>query len=271
MSNIRWKVVTILVVLVVFAGVGVYPILASRYHWPSPGWLQEKQLKLGLDLKGGVNLEMRVQTDDALKLETDQESERLREALMKASVTFTNLTTPSVSQFRVEGVPPAQDAAFRQAANEVQANFDRSPGVNGTYAFNLKPNIANQLRDEAVIQARETIERRINELGVTEPSISQQGTDQLLVQLPGVDNVERAKSIMGSPGLLELKIVEQGPASTKESLLVGGQVPQGMEIVPGSTSTPGNTANTSYYLVRKVAAVSGRDLRNAHQSLDENN
>src|SRR3954463_687578 len=126
MQNIRWKVVTIIAVLVVFAGVGVYPILAARYHWPSPGWLQEKQLKLGLDLKGGVNLEMRVQTDAAFKLETDQESEGPREELTKRGVTFTNLTTPSVSTFRVEGVPPAQDAAFRQAANEVQANFDRS-------------------------------------------------------------------------------------------------------------------------------------------------
>jgi len=256
---------------VVFVGVGVYPILATRYHLPSPGWLQEKQLKLGLDLKGGVQLVMRVETDDALKLETDQESERLREELMKRTVTFTNLTTPSVSQFRVEGVPPAQDAAFRAAANEVQANYDRTPGTNGTYTFNLKPNIALQLRDEAVVQARETIERRINELGVTEPSISQQGSDQLLVQLPGVTDVDKAKAIMGSPGLLELKIVEQGPQSTKESLLVGGQVPSGMEIVPGSSGTPGDTANTSYYLVRKVAAVTGRDLRNARPSLDENN
>ena len=55
MQNNRWKLITIVVVTVVFAAVGVYPILAARYHWPSPGWLQEKQLKLGLDLKGGVN------------------------------------------------------------------------------------------------------------------------------------------------------------------------------------------------------------------------
>src|SRR5262252_6855227 len=270
MQNIRWKVITILVVFIVFAGVGVYPILAARFHWPSPSWLQEKQLKLGLDLKGGLNLEMRVQTDDALKLETDQESERLRDELTKRGVMFTNITTPSVTQFRVEGIQPAQDAAFRQAANEVQTNFDRSPGANGTYTFTMKQSVAQTLRDEAVVQARETIERRINELGVTEPSISQQGTDQLLVQLPGVSDVDKAKSIMGSPGLLELKIVEQGPASTQESLLVGGQVPAGMELVPGSTGAPGD-ANTSYYLVRKVAAVTGRDLRNARPSLDENN
>ena len=271
MANIRWKLITILAVLVIFAGVGVYPILASRYHIGSPGWLQEKQLKLGLDLKGGVQFEMRVETDDALRLETDTESERLREELTKRMVTFTNLLAPDARQFRVEGVPPAQDAAFRQAANEVQANFDRSPGANGTYTFLMKPNVQLQLRDEAVVQARETIERRINELGVTEPSISQQGSDQLLVQLPGVTDVDKAKAIMGSPGLLELKIVEQGPASTKESLLVGGQVPSGMDVVPGSSGTPGDTANTSYYLVRKVAAVTGRDLRNARASLDENN
>src|SRR5580765_2000000 len=59
--------------------------------------------------------------------------------------------------------------------------------------------------------------------------------------------------------------------STKESLLVGGQVPSGMEVVPGSSGAPGDAANTSYYLVRKVAAVTGRDLRNARPSLDENN
>src|SRR5215467_3113423 len=164
MQNIRWKVITILVVFVVFAGVGVYPILAARFHWPSPTWLQEKQLKLGLDLKGGVNLEMRVQTDDALKLETDQESERLRDELTKRGVMFTNITTPSVTEFRVEGVPPAQDQAFRQAVGQVLTNnFDRTPGANGTSTFTMKQSFAQATRDESVVQARETIERRINE------------------------------------------------------------------------------------------------------------
>src|SRR5919206_3909090 len=136
----------------------------------------------------------------------------------------------------------------------------------------MRPNIQVNLRDEAVIQARQTIERRVNELGVTEPSISQQGAggDQILVQLPGVTDVERAKEIIRSTGLLELKIVEQGPSPTKEALLTNGQVPPGMEVVPGATGTPGD-ASTVYYLVRKAAAVTGTDLRNARPSLDENN
>src|SRR3954454_6784199 len=174
MSNLRWKVVTIFAVFVLFFGLGVYPIMASRFHLPSPGWLQEKQIKLGLDLKGGVHLVLRVQTDDALRLVTDQEMERLREELKTKNITVTNIVAPDSTHFRVEGVPPANDAAFRTAANEVQANFDRGSGINGSCTFARKANSQQNLRAEAVAQARQTIDRRINELGVAEPSISQQ-------------------------------------------------------------------------------------------------
>jgi preprotein translocase subunit SecD len=272
MQNIRWKIITIVVVLVVFTTVGVYPLLASWKNLPQPGWLKEKQLKLGLDLKGGVHLVLRVQTDDALRLETETEMERLRAELQTRNIPVSKIDLVNPTQFRVEGVPPAQDAAVRQAATEVQTNFERSSAGSGNYTFTMKPNIQTTLRDEAVVQARQTIERRVNDLGVTEPSIAQQGAggDQILVQLPGVTDVNRAKEIMGSPGLLELKIVEQGPASSKEALMVNGQVPQGTEILPGVSSAPGDTG-TVYYLVKKLAAVTGRDLRNARPTVDENN
>ncbi len=273
MTNLRWKVLTILAVFVLFFSVGVYPILASRYRLPSPSWLQEKQLKLGLDLKGGVHLVLRVQTDDALRLTTEQDMERLRDVLKTQNITYANMDATDPIHFKVDGIQAAQEGAFRTAAAEVQTNFDRSAGVGGAYTFTMKPNIQVNLRDEAVVQARQTIERRVNELGVTEPSIAQQGTngDEILVQLPGVTDVERAKEIIRSTGLLELKIVEQGPASTKEQLLsaTGGQVPAGMEVVPGGTGAPGD-ASTVFYLVKKVAAVTGQDLRNARPSLDEN-
>src|SRR5258708_6778097 len=173
--TLRWKLIAVLAVLVAFGAVGVYPLVAARYGINSPAVLVDKQLKLGLDLKGGVHLVLRVQTDDALRLETEQEMERLREELKTKGTNVTNIVSPDPTHFRVEGVPQAQDAAFRQLANEVQANFDRSSGNNGTYVFTMKPNVQVNLRDEAVVQARQTIERRVNELGVTEPSISQQG------------------------------------------------------------------------------------------------
>jgi preprotein translocase subunit SecD len=272
MQNIRWKLITIMAVFVVFTAVGVYPILGAWKHLPEPGWLKEKQLKLGLDLKGGVHLELRVQTDDALRLESETEMERLRSELQTRNIPVSKIDLVSPTQFRVEGVPPAQDAAFRQAATEVQTNYDRSSAGSGSYVFSIRPNVEKTLRDEAVVQARQTIERRVNELGVTEPSIAQQGAggDQILVQLPGVTDVNRAKEIMGSPGLLELKIVEQGPASTKEALMTNGQVPAGMEILPGVSGAPGDSG-TVYYLVKKLAAVTGRDLRNARPTVDENN
>jgi len=271
MANIRWKVITILIVGVVFTALGVYPIVANRFGITSPGWLMDKQLKLGLDLKGGVQLVLRVETDDALKGETDVEMERLREELQNRKISFGTLAAVNSTQFRVDGIQSSQDADFRQASNELLTNFDRSGNVNGSYTFTMKPNVAVNLRDEAVVQARQTIERRVNELGVTEPSISQDDTNkQILVQLPGVTDVQKAKDIIGQPGKLELKIVEQGPSPTKEGLLVNNQVPEGMEVVPGGSGTPGD-ASTVFYLVKRAAAVTGRDLRTARPSLDQNN
>jgi preprotein translocase subunit SecD len=270
MSNLSWKLITIALVFVVFFGVGVYPILAVRYNLPAPQWLLDKQLKLGLDLKGGVHLVMRVQVEDALRVKTEQDSGRLQEELKRRGVPAT-VTIVDVTTFRVEGVPPVQEPAFRQAAEQEGVDFDRSPGTGGSHTFRMRPNIAQRLREEAVVQARQTIERRVNELGVTEPSIAQQGADQILVQLPGVSDIDRAKQVIGSPGMLELKLVEQGPAASREDALraSGGVVPSGMEVLTG----PGDatTGGPAYYLVRRVAAVTGQDLRSARVQLDENN
>ena len=271
MQNIRWKIITILTVLIVFSAVGVYPIVASRYGITSPKWLMDRQLKLGLDLKGGVHLVLRVQTDDALLHETEAESERLRETLTTRNIKFSRIAVDGPTQFRVEGIAPEQDSAFRQAAEEIAVNFDRNPGAGGVYTFAMRVNVQATLREEAVTQARQTIERRVNELGVAEPSIAQQGAtgDQILVQLPGVSEINRAKEIIQSTGLLQLKLVEQGPAASREALAPGGQPPEGMEIVPGASEVPGDTS-TVYYLVRRVAAVEGRDVRSARPGLDSN-
>ena len=101
--------------------------------------------------------------------------------------------------------------------------FNRGSGA-GRYTYTMKPNIAQQLRGEAVTQALQTIERRVNELGVAEPIVARQGTvDQILVQLPGVSDVQRAKDIIRSTALLELKFVEQGPFSSEEDAQQGLQ------------------------------------------------
>src|SRR5688572_30335069 len=146
----NWKLIVVAGVLLVFGAVGVYPQLATRYGLPAPKWLLDRQLKLGLDLQGGVHLVLRVQTDTALRVETDLESERLREALSKEGVNVT-VNTVSPTEFRVEGVPADRDAQFRQlAADNVETNFDRSSGAGGSYTFTMKPSVQVTLREEAV-------------------------------------------------------------------------------------------------------------------------
>src|SRR5919109_1703564 len=210
-KNLRWKIITIVVVFAVFFGVGVYPILAQRYRLPAPSWLLAKQLRLGLDLKGGVHLVLRVNRDDALRISTETVSEQLREALQTAGVTVTavNVTTPTT--FTIEGVPSDKEAEFRRIADEhTLTNYDRSAAGGGTHTFTMKPNIVKDMYEQTMVQAVDTIDRRVNELGVSEPNIARHGAndDQILVQLPGVTEVARAKDIIRETAILELKLVE---------------------------------------------------------------
>jgi preprotein translocase subunit SecD len=273
-KNLRWKVITILVVFVVFFGVGVYPLLAERYGLPAPEWLKAKQLRLGLDLKGGVHLVMRVHTGDALRIFTTTTSEQLREALGTAGVNVGSIALATEASFKVDGVPADRDAEFRRISDEqVAQNYARSSGANGSYTFTMKPDVEADMREQTVVQALETIDRRVNELGVAEPNISRYGQslDQIMVELPGVSDVGRAKEIIRNTAQLELKIVEAGPAPTQEALLQahGGKLPEDLEVVSGASGD--GAGGTMYYLVRKVAAVTGADLRGASPTIDENN
>jgi preprotein translocase subunit SecD len=272
MKNLRWKVLTVVGVFAVFFVIGVYPILASRYDLPAPGWVKARQLKLGLDLKGGVHLVMRVHTDEALRTSGQTTGDQLRERLRGAGVTVGAITTPTPTSVRVEGVPQDRDAEFRRIADEIMAaNYERNPGAGGVYDFTLRPNIAAEMREQTVVQAQETIDRRVNELGVTEPNISRYGDtgDQILVQLPGVSEVARAKEVIRSTAQLQFKLVEGGPAASQEALLQphGGKVPPDMEVLTGAST---GDAGTSHYLLRRAPVVTGTDLRTSRPTLDEN-
>jgi preprotein translocase subunit SecD len=260
-KNLRWKIVVILAVI----GLSVW-----SFYPP------DQKVRLGLDLKGGVHLVLRVQTDDALRLETQTAADRLREQLRTAKINVGGIAPTSATEFTVTGVPADQDAAFRAALTEVELNYNRTSNAGGNYTFTLKPNIVVQLREDTVNQALQTIERRVNELGVAEPIIARHSAaDQILVQLPGVTDVNRAKEIIRSTALLELKQVEQGPFLDENGArqAYGGNVPPDIQILPGASegTVPGQPATTVYYAVRRVPAVTGRDLRNARPTLDENN
>ncbi|HXG87089.1 MAG TPA: protein translocase subunit SecD [Vicinamibacterales bacterium] len=256
-KNLRWKLL-IIVAVVALSVFAFYP--------------PDEKIRLGLDLKGGVHLVMQVQTDDAVKVETETTADRLREALKTAAVPGT-VSVVSPNEFRVDGVPSEQDATFRGLLTDIELIYNRSPGA-GSHTFALKPNIAAQLRDDSVTQALQTIDRRVNELGVAEPVIARHSEDnQILVQLPGVTDVARAKQIIRSTAMLELKLVEQGPFPDEAAARTAysNNVPPDLQIMPGTApAAPGERPGTVYYVVRRVPAVTGRDLRNSRPSLDQN-
>jgi preprotein translocase subunit SecD len=258
MKDTRWRLILIVAVI----GLSIW-----SFYPP------ETKIKLGLDLKGGVHLVLRVHTDDALRVETETTVERLRDSMQRAGVQFTKADVVSPTEFRVEGIQ--DDAGFRTASVDADTNYDRSSETGG-FSFRMKPNIVNQLREQTVTQALETIERRVNELGVAEPIVARySGADQILVQLPGVSDVRRAKEIIRSTAQLKLTLVDQGPFPNRESALqaFNNNVPTEVEILPGRQEGGGTagTAGTVFYAVKRAAAVTGRDLRNAQQSLDEFN
>src|SRR5437773_12071067 len=113
MQNLRWKIITIVSILIIFTLVGVYPILAAWKHLPSPGWLQEKQLKLGLDVEGGVHLVLRVQTDDALRIATETAMARLRADVQSRNSMVAEMDVVSPTQFSTQGIAAAQVAVVR--------------------------------------------------------------------------------------------------------------------------------------------------------------
>ncbi len=259
-KNLRWKLLTI---------VGVAALATWSFMPPA------QKVRLGLDLQGGVHLVLQVHTDDALRIETETAVEQLQQAMADAGFSATRAAPDGLTRFVVEGVPAANDQQFRQIAQQqVEAMFDRVSAGDGGYRFEMRPNMAVQRREEAVTQAIQTIERRVNELGVSEPVVAPYGTagDQIVVQLPGLRDIDRAKSIIRSTAMLELKLVEGGWSPDEASLLqpYGGVVPEGMEVVAGASGS-GAEAVSGFYLVRRSAAITGSDLRNARPTLDEFN
>jgi preprotein translocase subunit SecD len=262
-KNIQWKLLTIL---------GVTALSAWAIYPP------DEKIRLGLDLEGGVHLVLRVQTDDALRVESETAADQLNQQLELQGIPVTSVIALDPTTIQIEGVSQDRDAEFRQTADtHLSASYSRESGVSGNYIYRMREPVEASLRDEAVRQAIQTIERRVNELGVAEPIVAPYsvGGDQILVQLPGVSDVARAKEIIRSTALLELKLVQEGPSTSREALLQArsGVVPSNMEVISGASDilNPGGAPETVYYLVRQVAAVTGRDLRTARPSLDEFN
>ena len=152
----------------------------------------------------------------------------------------------------------------------IKLGLDLNGGVQ--LVLRVKPGTANDRRSDTVQQALHIIERRVNELGVAEPIVARYTEeDQILVQLPGVADVERAKQIIKSTAQLRLTLVERGPFPNREAAVQSYDNSRpDLEVLPGPLDSAG-AGRSVFYVVSKAPAVAGTDFRDARQSLDEFN
>lgn len=252
-KRLQWKVILVVAVVVLTLFLAYPP---------------KDKIELGLDLKGGMHLVLQVVTDDAINIETDQEIMRLSEQLKKKDIEYKTITKGKIGQFSIKEINPDQEGQIKELLDDYFKEWNYSI-IGKTVTLSLRANAAQYLRDQSVRQALETIRNRVDELGLAEPTIQRQGLagERIIVELPGVENPERVKNIIKTTALLEWKLVKGGPAPDRETLLkdLSGQVSEDMEILRGD---PKRTEG-GYYLVSRVAVVTGNDLRNARRSVDE--
>jgi preprotein translocase subunit SecD len=285
-KNLLWKVGLILATLVVFVWgifLGTDPqksIEAIKANGLIAGIQQN--IHLGLDLRGGTHLILQVQVNDAVNAETDQTVERLKDALKKKNINFGDIlkTDPTAAPQTVtmRGVDIAAAGDLRSLVNDQFSEYDLTSGPDNTWNVTLKPTVLEAIKKRAVEQAIETIRNRIDQLGVSEPVIQEHGLGdyQILVQLPGVDDPARVKEVMQSTAMLEIRQgLDNGRTYGSEQEVLaahGGILPSDAVIIKGKSigTKNGSEGGDVYYLISRVSAVSGRDLRSAESGTEEN-
>ena len=239
-----------------------------------------KNIRLGLDLKGGSHLVLEVQVQDAVKADADQTMDRLKEDLKKQGIQWAGMdrndpqTVAGADQVEisVKGVPSNESSAFRNIVNERYTTYTAT-AVNSTdYTLKMKPSDLIELKRDTVQRTMDTIGNRIDQLGLAEKSVQQYGRSgadyQILVQLPGVDDPARVKELIGTAAVLEIDDVKDGPQSSRDALLAqhGGILPLGTKIIKAK---PRGAGDEQWYLVSKSPVISGREMRNARAGQDE--
>ena len=281
--NLKWKVVFIVLVILgcIYGLVGL-PVFPTSVAQLKDNF--SHQIKLGLDLQGGTHLVLQVQTQEAIAQETDQMVDRITTWLRGKNIHYDEVRRVDDTHILVHNVDSAGLSEFRDYINATFTNFwEMTPAAGDPvgYTLTLRSGAQTQIRETTMTQSLETIERRINALGLTEPTIQPRGgqnSNEILVQLPGEGDPARAKAVIQAGGQLEFRLVEDPVVYTSETEALsrhGGVLPPGTELVPGrpETRTPtGAPADgEGWYVLTRAAAVTGRDLRSATENRNTNN
>jgi len=237
------------------------------------------RIHLGLDLQGGAHLILQVQVADAINDETDNTVQDIEQNMRKSNLTFSQVYKPDPKKpdvIRIEGTSPAQSDAVNSLldSNTYSNEYEISGGSNNTWTLTMKPVYETDLDKRTVDQAIETIRDRVDSLGVSEPLIQEYGlgANQILVELPGISDLDQVKNIIRATERLEIHAVDGDPNgySTEQDALasVNGVLPPDEEMVHGSADVDAGADRV--YLLQRNAIVEGSDFRSATPGTNTN-
>jgi preprotein translocase subunit SecD len=291
-NNSLW-IRTVLILIITLAG--IYLVFGPRrvpttadFTWNGIKTNLAENINLGLDLRGGSHLVMRVKTDEYLKTLTENLAQAALTAAQDAKLPVTGdsfVAEGGTYSFTLLVSDPAQNAAVvEEVKKKVDlVNWNESVTDAGP-TWSLPSNVQTVLKDQAVEQALKIIDSRINAFGVKEPTLQRHGAQsagQILLQMPGVDDPERIKALIGAESNLQLvKIVsppypsEAKTYPTREAALqsLGGSIPSNRQIVPyaerettpSTTQTNASEKPKQFVVIESPAVVSGSELRDAN-------
>ena len=230
----------------------------------SPSWLtalHASPMYLGLDLRGGVHFMLQVDMKAALSQKTDSLAGDIRTTLREKDVRHGGITRNGQS-IEIKVRDQAQlDAALRVLADQFAdlQVVNAAEGSEFKITANVKPDAARRVQEQALKQNITTLHNRINELGVAEPVIQQQGLDRIVVQLPGVQDTAKAKDILGRTATLEVRLVDES-SEARSAEQTNGLVPFGSERYLERNGQP--------VIVKKQVILTGDNLTDAQPGFD---
>src|SRR5262245_44636566 len=252
--------------LLVRIGLVVLVIVASIWYLYPP----RKTINLGLDLQGGIHLVLGVEADKAIANQTERVAEDLKAALERKGIGVTRVARDGDAAIVVELANPQSWNDAITVVSEFGGAFERRDDDQGAGRFRLvlSPREITRLLELALRQAVETIRNRVDQFGVAEPTITRQGDDRILVQLPGLQDPERAKALIGKTTLLEFKLLDE---KADVEAAVQGRVPDGDEVLyQRRVDKQTKVERKIPYVVQKRSLLTGAELTRAEVNADPN-
>jgi preprotein translocase subunit SecD len=260
----KWKIVVVLSVCVLGVVFAAPNLLNRDYAESLPDWVPHEQISLGLDLRGGSHLLLEVDADTVIAERLETLVDSTRAALRNARVRYLGLGVSGDAVTVVIRDADRMDAA-RALLRDLDPEIEIEEGAGGRLAVRLTEQAIRDRRASAVEQSIEIVRRRIDETGVREPTIQRQGDDRILVQLPGIDDPERVKRLLGKTAKMTFHLLD-GETPLAEAM--AGRVPPGSRLLP-STDEVDTRGRPRMILIRKRVMVGGDTLIDARAAPDQ--